>query len=496
MINHLAILPILVPVVFAALLLLPYFASRQQARLLLSATGFFLTLLCSVILALHVQSGAQLYLLGDWPAPFGIVLVADRLSAAFVVLSSVLMLGGWLYSCSRDDTQDQFFLALLLFLLMGVNGAFLTGDLFNLFVFFEILLISSYGLVIHGGGKNRIRAALHYVLLNLVGSALFLLALALLYSQLGSLQIADMGMRIKQLSQSQLWIVQSAAGLLLIVFGLKAAMLPFHFWLPAAYKQASPVVACVFAMMTKVGIYSLFRVFTTLFGDDAGQLAGFGQDVLMVTGLLTIAVAGALLLASADLRSIVAALVLMSAGTLLSLLGVGSIAADNALLYYAVHSTLATGAMFLLVDIIATQRGNLGDRIARGRRLPNQLVTGWAFALLALAVIGMPPLSGFIGKIQLLQAVQGSPWQFAFWGILLLGSLLVLVVLSRAGSTVFWRLLPGQANGNPVSNWQWAGLIWLFANLLVLVFAADPLLQYFAAATNEFSAPLRQGGGH
>ncbi|MDZ7901117.1 MAG: proton-conducting transporter membrane subunit [Rheinheimera sp.] len=344
MINHLAILPILVPVVFAALLLLPYFAVRLQARRLLSATGFVLTLLCSVLLALHVQSGTQLYLLGDWQAPFGIVLVADRLSAAFVVLSSVLMIGGWLYSCSRDDTQEPFFLALLLFLLMGVNGAFLTGDLFNLFVFFEILLISSYGLLIHGGGKNRIRAALHYVLLNLVGSALFLLALALLYSQLGSLQIADMGMRIKQLSQSQLWIVQSAAGLLLIVFGLKAAMLPFHFWLPAAYKQASPVVACVFAMMTKVGIYSLFRVFTTLFGDDAGQLAGFGQNVLMVTGLLTIAVAGALLLASADLRSIVAALVLMSAGTLLSLLGVGSIAADKALLYYTVHSTIATGA--------------------------------------------------------------------------------------------------------------------------------------------------------
>ena len=136
MINHLAILPILVPVVFAALLLLPYFAVRLQARRLLSATGFVLTLLCSVLLALHVQSGTQLYLLGDWPAPFGIVLVADRLSAAFVVLSSVLMIGGWLYSCSRDDTQEPFFLALLLFLLMGVNGAFLTGDLFNLFVFF------------------------------------------------------------------------------------------------------------------------------------------------------------------------------------------------------------------------------------------------------------------------------------------------------------------------------------------------------------------------
>ncbi len=173
MLNHLAVLPILVPVVTASLLLFPYFANHQQSRFVLSALGFASTLVLAILLLVQVQNGAQLYQLGDWPAPFGIVLVADRISSTFVLLSTVLMIGGWLYSCSRDDTQEPFFLALLQFLLMGVNGAFLTGDLFNLFVFFEILLISSYGLLIHGGGKNRVRAALHYVLLNLVGSALF-----------------------------------------------------------------------------------------------------------------------------------------------------------------------------------------------------------------------------------------------------------------------------------------------------------------------------------
>jgi multicomponent K+:H+ antiporter subunit D len=495
MLNHLAILPILVPVVTAALLLLPYFASQPTARRVLSAVSFGLTLVCALVLAMQVQSGSQLYLLGDWPAPFGIVLVADKLSATFVVLATVLMIGGWLYSCGRDDTQEPFFVALLHFLLMGVNGAFLTGDLFNLFVFFEVLLISSSGVLIHGGGKNRIRAALHYVLLNLIGSALFLLALALLYSQLGSLQITDMGQRIATLSPSQQWIVQSAAGLLLIVFGLKAAMLPFHFWLPTAYKQASPVVACVFAVMTKVGVYSLLRVFTTLFSSDADHLAGFGQTGLVISGLLTIAIAGVILLASADLRGLVAALVLMSAGTLLSLVGIGTVATDSALLYYAVHSTIATGAMFLLVDIISIQRGNLGDRIARGRRMQYQLATGWAFAFLALAIIGMPPLSGFIGKIQLLQSVVGSPWQFEFWAMLLFASLLVLIVLSRAGSSIFWRLLPGKAADNPVSNWQWAGLLWLLVSLLILVLAAEPLLHYFSAATTEFSLPLRHAKG-
>lgn len=495
MLSHLPILPILIPVVTAALLLFPYFGQQAQARRWLSGAGFIATLVATIWLAIAVMANSQIYALGDWPSPFGIVLVADPLAAVFVVLTTLLMVGGWLFSCGREDTQEPFFQALLHFLLMGVNGAFLTGDLFNLFVFFEVLLISSYGLLIHGGGKNRIRAALHYVLLNLVGSALFLLALALLYSQLGSLQIADMGMRVAQLPESQQWLVQSAGGLLLVVFGLKAAMLPFHFWLPSAYSQASPLVACVFSVMTKVGIYSLFRVFTQLFSADAGGLAGFGQSLMVIAGLATMSIACLLLLAASDLRRIAAALVLLSAGTLLCLVGVGMVSADIALLYYAVHSTLAGGALFLLADIIAAQRGNLADRVARGRRLQYQTATGWAFAILAIALVGMPPLSGFIGKIQLLQAVAGSPWQVAIWSVLLLGSLIVLIVLSRTGSTIFWRLLPGQSTGNAVSKWHWAGLAWLLVSLLSLVVIAEPLLQYFTQAATDFSSPLRQVHG-
>ncbi len=491
MVEHLAILPILIPVVTAALLLLPVFANGKIARRVLSSVGFVATLICALGLALQVQYGPQLYQLGDWPAPFGIVLLADRIAATLVILTSVLMIGGWLYSCGRDDTQDPFFQALLHFLLMGINGAFLTGDLFNLFVFFEVLLISSYGLLIHGGGKNRIRAALHYVLLNLVGSALFLFALAILYSQLGSLEIQDMGRRITALPESSQFIVQSAAGLLLVVFGLKAAMLPFHFWLPTAYRQAPPLVACVFAVMTKVGVYSLWRVFTTLFSQDAGQLAGFGQSIMVICGLLTMLMAVFVLLSSPDLRGIVAALVLMSAGTLISVVGMGLVITDAAVLYYAAHSTLACGALFLLTDIIAGQRGNLSDRIARGRKLQYQLATGWAFALLAMAVIGMPPLSGFIGKIQLLQAASDSVWKYPFWGVLLLTTVITMVVMSRAGSSIFWRLLPGQSNGQPVTHWQWAGLLWLSSCLIGMVLFAAPMLEYFQLAAVEFSKPLR-----
>ncbi len=195
--SHLVILPILLPALFAVLLLLQPLTGSAQLRRRYSVAAMLLTfLVSSVLLWQQTNVPAQHYLLGNWAQPFGILLVADQLSVLFVWLTSLLALAVTLYSCSGDDEKGAYFHPLLHFLLMGLNGAFLTGDLFNLFVFFEVLLISSYGLLVHGGGKKRIQAALHYVVLNLVGSALFLLALALLYAMLGSLHMADMAQRI------------------------------------------------------------------------------------------------------------------------------------------------------------------------------------------------------------------------------------------------------------------------------------------------------------
>ena len=448
--QHMPILPILLPALFAVLLLL----QPQQASVTFRRVGSVLAMLLNLLVAtalLWQQTNvpASHYLLGNWPEPFGILLVADQLSALFVWLTTLLTLAVAVYSCAGDDEKGAYFHPLLHFLLMGLNGAFLTGDLFNLFVFFEVLLIASYGLLVHGGGKKRIHSALHYVVLNLVGSALFLLALALLYAMLGSLHMADMAQHISTLTPSETLGVKAAAGLLLIVFGLKAALLPLHFWLPAAYSQASAPVAAVFAVMTKVGVYSLLRVFGLLFGASAGALTGYGDALLWWGGLLTMSLAASMVLAAVDLKKLAAALVLLSAGTLLAALGSGNAQVKAAALYYAVHSSWIGAVWYLLSDVIASQRGSVGDRLVPGPRLPQATLLGWLFVFSALVVIGMPPFSGFIAKLWLIQGLSTTSHGMLLIGMLLLSSLVVLVAISRAGSVLFWRAQSPIASATP-----------------------------------------------
>lgn len=487
--SHLVILPILLPALFAVLLLLQPLTGSAQRRRRYSVAAMLLTfLVSSVLLWQQTNVPAQHYLLGNWAQPFGILLVADQLSVLFVWLTSLLALAVTLYSCSGDDEKGAYFHPLLHFLLMGLNGAFLTGDLFNLFVFFEVLLISSYGLLVHGGGKKRIQAALHYVVLNLVGSALFLLALALLYAMLGSLHMADMAQRISVLEPSQALAVKAAAALLLIVFGLKAALLPFHFWLPAAYSQANASVAAIFAVMTKVGIYSLLRVFGLLFGATAGTLSGYGDILLWWGGLLTMLLATAMVLAAVDLKGMAAALVLLSAGTLLTALGSGVAEVKAAALLYAVHSSWIGAVWFLLADQIGQQRGSVGDRLVPGPRLVQPQLYGWLFALSALVVIGMPPFSGFIAKLWLLQGITSHPAGMLLIAVLLLSSLAVLIALSRAGSMLFWRANSPAQDLSPASRLPVSAVALLLISGLTLVLCGNWWTQFCLDAIAQLQA--------
>ncbi len=477
--QHFIILPILLPLLTGALLLLPPLQASVVKRRWFSGVALLLLLASTVYGLLQSAAGAQnLYLLGNWPAPFGIVLLHDKVSALFVLLSTVLACCCWLYSLAGEDERGAYFQPLLQFLLMGIHGAFLTADLFNLFVFFEVLLISSYGLLLHGGGKARTKAALHYVLLNLLGSALFLLALALLYATLGSLNMQDMAQRIAGLAPQQALVAKSAAGLLLLVFGLKAAMLPLHFWLPAAYASASPAVAAMFAIMTKVGVYCVLRVFCLLFGVNAGELAGFGQNFLLLAGLGTMLLAAVGVVAAQNLKKLVAYLVLVSVGSLIAVLALGSAEALAAVLYYCLHSTLIAAALFLLADLIAVQRGTVQDRLVAGRPLQQAWLLGILFFVSALVVVGMPPLSGFAAKIWLLQAATELPDRIALWPVLLVSSLMVLIALSRAGSTLFWRVNQQAATANRALPVQWGAV--------VLLLAASPLLVIFGETVMQF----------
>ena len=272
--QHLTFLPILLPMLAGVLLLLPPFGKNLALRRVGSVTFSVITFFASLVLLMKVQAeGIQIYAIGEWAAPFGIVLVADQLSTLLVSLTTLLGIVCALYACAGDDEKGSFFHPLIHFLILGVNGAFLTGDAFNLFVFFEVLLIASYSLLMHGSDKNTTRAALQYVIMNLVGSAIFLIALGILYGVLGTLNMADMAQKVPLLQGDDIYLAKIGGLLLLVVFALKGALLPLHLWLPNTYASAMPVVAALFAIMTKVGVYSMMRIYTLIFGEQAGELS-------------------------------------------------------------------------------------------------------------------------------------------------------------------------------------------------------------------------------
>lgn len=502
--QHLASLPILLPMLASIILLLPPCGKSVTIRRFMSVFMAVATLLTAVVLLFKVQSSAAIvYAIGDWQAPFGIVLVADQLSTLLAVLTSLLGLAVVLYSAAGDDEKGSFFHPLVHFLILGVNGAFLTGDLFNLFVFFEVLLIASYSLLMHNGDKHNTRAALQYVILNLVGSSVFLIALGVLYGVLGTLNIADMTQKVALLTGDDVYLAKVGGLLLLIVFALKGAMLPLHLWLPNTYASAMPVVAALFAIMTKVGVYAMLRVYTLIFGDNAGELAHIAQPWLWGLALATILMGAVGVLASQDFRKLIANLVIVSVGTLVALVAIQNEAATAALLYYLVHSTIVCAALFLVADLIAIQRGKVADRLVAGRAVAQPVLLGTLFIVAALAVVGMPPLSGFVGKVWILKAMLNSEQALLFWPIYLIASLALLIALAKAGTSLFWdrKYKDNEAlEGLEAQPVKVIAVIGLLICLPLMVIYAGPLSDYMintAAQLHDIDGGVRAvlGGG-
>lgn len=478
--QHLAILPILLPMLAAVFMLLPPLSSTiNRQRFFAVAVMILLVITSALLLLTSHQEGTQMYVLGGWQPPFGITLVADRLSTMMVLLTSVLALGAQLYACAGDDNKGMYFHPLFMFQIMGINGAFLTGDIFNLFVFFEVLLIASYALLIHGGGKQKTKVNVHYVILNLVGSSIFLFALGILYGTIGSLNIADMASKVPLLDGNQQALVKTGGLLLLVVFGLKAALLPLHFWLPKTYAAASAPVAALFAIMTKVGVYSILRIHTTIFGADAGDLASIAVPWLWPLAFLTLVMGAIGVLASPSLRLTAANLVIVSVGTLMLAIAMQREAATSAALYYMMHTTLITGALFLIADLIAKQRGKAEDRYVIARNMHHEKTIGIAFFIGALTVVGMPPLSGFVGKVLILQAAEGMVEMAWVWPVVLIAGLASLVALSRAGTTIFWRSTGEVNDDESISSLQFVAI--------ALLLLASPLLVIFGGAVTDFT---------
>jgi multicomponent K+:H+ antiporter subunit D len=337
-----------------------------------------------------------------------------------------------------------------------------------------------------GAGARKTQAGFQYVTLNLIGSALFLVALGTLYGTLGSLNMADMSYRVGQLLPEDQTLAKTGGLLLLLVFSLKSALLPLHFWLPQTYAAASASVVALFAVMTKVGFYSICRVFAGIFGNDAGALANLATPWIWPLAIATIAIGSVGVYAAASLRSITANMVIVSVGTLLLSFVIGGGRSLFVGFYYLLHSTAVTAALFLVADLIGTQRGIDADQIVRARPVNQATLLGGVFLISAIAAIGLPPLSGFVGKALLLQSAGRFAEQVWVWPALLISSLVALVAFSRAGSMFFWRVSSQAPSESPKARLpQMAAISILLSAIVLMTLFADAILVYSQGAAKD-----------
>jgi multicomponent K+:H+ antiporter subunit D len=517
--DHLVIFPILLPLAAAILITLidDRFATLKIVISMTSTALLVASALLLVIPTVHFgPSDSELiktYALGDWPMPFGIVLVADRLSALMVLVTSVLGMATLTFSLARWYRAGANFPAILQLLLMGLNGAFLTGDLFNLFVFFEVMLAASYGLLLHGSGTARVKAALHYIAVNLVASFLFLISAALIYGVTGTLNMADLIVRIPQAAAADRPLLDVGLGLLGLTFLIKAGMWPISFWLPGAYSVATAPVAAMFAIMTKVGVYALLRLSYLLFAAEADGVLGFSHNVLFIGGIATLIFGTVGVLAAQTSMRLASYLVLVSSGTLLAAIGYGGAGVMSGALFYLVVSTFAIGSLFLLIEIIERSRivgadvlavtleafGDREDEEAAPQPEDPGLVIpastaflGISFGLCCLLLAGLPPLSGFLAKFAILSTALDSaddPTARTWWliGTLIFSGLGVLIAMARSGINIFWATLePGAAQAR-IS--EVLPIVVLLALCIALSVMPAPVLSYMESSASLVSIP-------
>jgi len=511
--EHLAILPIVVPL-FAGALLALIDDRHHTLKLAINIAATVVLFAISLWLLADVHEGVArttTYNLGNWPVPYGIVLVVDPLSAVMVALTSILALGAVLFSAARWHRAGQHFNSLFQLLLMGLSGAFLTGDLFNLFVFFEVLLAASYGLALHASGRSRVKASLHYIAVNLASSSLFLIGATAIYGVAGTLNMADLAVRIPQLSPSDLTLFQTGAAVLGVAFLVKAGMWPLGMWLPATYSAAAPPVAAMFAILSKLGVYVILRLTALFFGDESGASANFGELVLQYGGLATIVFGTVGVLASQGVARIACFSVLVSSGTTLAVIGYGDAGATAGALYYLVSSTLALACLFLLIELMERGRSAGDDVLAItleaygddedlmheqevGVATPGAFATlGAAFICCAILIAGMPPLSGFLGKFAIISAmldlgaeggVPAGAW--ALIGVLIVSGLAATVALMRHGINTFWVSLDGVLPA--IRSVEAAAIVLLLGLGILMTVFAQPVMAYMSMAADTVYA--------
>ena len=522
LLQHLLVLPILVPLLCAAgMLFIP--ESRRGVRVTLALSSALIQLLIAFTLlyltsdAAHFiwPEGVGVYAIGNWAAPFGIVLVVDRLSAVMLTLVAIVAFATLIYAVARWDRPGQPFHSLFQLITMGLNGAFLTGDLFNLFVFFEVLLAASYGLVLRGAGPERIKFGMHYIVVNLVASLLFLIGVALIYGVAGTLNMADLAGRAAALSGEDRALFDSGAAILGVAFLVKAGTWPLNFWLPGAYSSTHAPVGSIFALMTKVGLYSILRVGTIL-GEDETLAAA-----LLYLGLATLIAATIAILASKHLARLVSFSVMVSMGILLAAFGLRIETLTGPIIFYMIVSVLTTSTFFMLTGM--TDRTRITDPpgmpddgpvsaapvyMSYGVKQPSvshedeevgvaipavMAFLGLMFVSCTLLVVGLPPMPGFVAKFALLSgalresAGDSSVLSWVFIAAVVLSGFATLIALSRVGMRLFWSVA---ARTTPrLRVLEAAPVALLVALCLALGVAAGPVARYLDETARSLHKP-------
>jgi multicomponent K+:H+ antiporter subunit D len=487
--SHWIIAPIALPALVAALMVIGLRGQLALQRIASLAAILALNAIAVALLWSATLNGPEAYFLGDWPAPFGIVLVLDRLSALMVALLTLLALITTLYAIGSGwDRKGAHFHPLLMFLLMGIGGAFLTGDAFNLFVFFEVLLIASYGLMIHGGGQARTRAGIQYIAFNLVGSSLFLFALALIYGVTGTLNMADLAAKLPSLPEGDTALLRVAAVMLILVFAIKGALVPLQFWLPGTYANAPGVVAALFAVMTKIGAYATLRAGTLIFPESLPATGPLLHDLLHPAALVTLILGAIGVLGASTLPRLAAFAGIASMGTAFLAISAFTPQTTAAALYYILHSTFATAALFLVADLVTRRRAHVRLTATAPAIAQSGLIAA-LFMAAAIAAAGMPPLSGFIGKLLVLDAFRAQAP--LVWSAILVSSFLMILGLARAGSLIFWKTdVPGdEATPQPNEPMAIAATLGLLATLAALTVFAGPITDWLTATADALHAP-------
>jgi len=431
MINFLLI-PILIPFFIGMILMF------LQKNVPLQRAISLITLAASAIVSFFVMlkvnvDGVQSVTFGNWPVPFGITMVADGMSTLLVFTTFVLAFFIVWYGFEIIGTgrEKHFYYPGIMMILTGVTGAFTTGDIFNLFVFFEVLLMSSYLLIVLGGERKQLRESIKYILVNVVSSALFVITVAYLYSVIGTLSMADISTKIAEINQPG--IITTIAVLFLLVFGMKAAIFPLYFWLPGSYAAAPiPVLALFGALLTKVGVYAITRTYTLFFVHDLS----FTHELLLILSILTIIFGCIGALATFNATQIIIYNIVIAVGVILFGVAQMNETGLEGALFYLIHDMIIKAALFMLIGIVIYVSGTANLR-KMGGLIKHYPVLGWTFLIAAFGLAGIPPLSGFVGKFLIVQGgfESGNIWTSIF---ILASSLIVLLSVMRIFIYAFW----------------------------------------------------------